>query len=152
MAIFNVHADLNKFYENHVRLGEDRRKVLAGYRDACLARLTEGLKKLGEGRGVKYRTFDRYVNQGSYPMRTLNQHPNDEYDIDVAVIFKKDDLPATAVEARKRVTDALLEAGGNFRKDPEARTNAVTVWYADGAHVDLAVYREVDGLFLFDTQ
>lgn len=147
MAIFNVHAELNKFYEDHVRLGENRRKVLAGYRDACLDRLTDGLNKLAEERNTTYCTFARRVNQGSYPMRTLNQHPNHEYDIDVAVIFKKDDLPTTALEARNRVADALLKAGGNFRKDPEARTNAVTVWYADGAHVDLAVYREVEGFW-----
>lgn len=147
MGIFNLHKELNSFYDKHVRLGADRRRKLAEYRDTCLDRLTEGFKKLGDERGVTYRTFTRYIGQGSYPMHTLNQHPNDEYDIDVAVIFDEEDLPTTALEARERVADALLATGGNFRKEPEARTNAVTVWYADGAHVDLAVYREVSGIF-----
>jgi hypothetical protein len=147
MAIFNLHDELNSFYELHVRLGKDRRKKLAGYRDACLERLKEGLKKLGDERSTVYKAFIRYIGQGSYPMYTLNQHANDEYDIDVALIFRSEDLPTTALEARKRMADALLATGGNFREDPEARTNAVTVWYADGPHVDLAIYREVPGLF-----
>lgn len=80
-------------------------------------------------------------------MHTLNQHRKDEYDIDVAVIFEEAALPATALDARKRVADALLKTGGNFRKKPEVRTNAVTVWYGDGAHVDIAVYRRVTNFF-----
>jgi hypothetical protein len=147
MAIFDLHRELNEFYEQHVRLGLDQRKKLAEYRDACLDRLKQGLKKLGDERNTTYKVFTRSIGQGSYPMHTLNQHVHDEYDIDVAVVFKKDDLPAAALDARRRVADALLATGGNFKKEPEARTNAVTVWYADGAHVDLAVYREEEKFF-----
>jgi hypothetical protein len=148
MGLHNVHKDLNSFYDDHVRLGAERRKKLASQRDACLARLKTGLKLLGEKRGVTYRVFQTSIGQGSYAMHTLNQHPNDEYDIDEAVVFLGDDLPSTALDARKLVAEALLEAGGNFQSEPEARTNAVTVWYADGSHVDLAIYREVSDGFL----
>lgn len=153
MALHDVHKDLNSFYDDHVRLGAERRKKLASQRDACLARLKTGMRLLGEKRSTTYRSYERSIGQGSYAMHTLNQHPNDEYDIDEAVVFLGDDLPTTALEARKRVADALLEAGGNFRLEPEARTNAVTVWYADGSHVDLAIYREVsDGIFGLGTK
>jgi Adenylyl/Guanylyl and SMODS C-terminal sensor domain len=153
MALHDVHRDMNSFYDDHVRLGAERRKKLASQRDACLARLKTGLKLLGEKRGATYRSYQRSIGQGSYAMHTLNQHANDEYDIDEAVVFLGDDLPTTALEARKRVADALLEAGGNFQLEPEARTNAVTVWYADGSHVDLAVYREVsDGILGLGTK
>ena len=74
-------------------------------------------------------------------MHTLNQHPDGDYDIDTAVIFDEMSLPASALEARKRVAEAVLLAGVAFSRDPEARTNAVTVWYAEGHHVDLAIYR-----------
>jgi hypothetical protein len=143
MAVYDLHKELNKFYDDHVRLDADRKKKLAGYRDASLSRVTAGLKALGEERGTKYKTYSKSIGQGSYTMHTLNQHPSDEYDIDEALIFAKDDLPAKAADARQLIADALLMGGGNFRKDPEARTNAVTVWYADGAHVDFAIYREV---------
>ncbi len=130
------------YYDEHLRLGKDRRAQLASYRDTCLKRLTDGLAKLGEERRQRYGVPSRSVNQGSYPMHTLNQHPDDDFDIDVAIVFPKGELPTTAVEARKRVADALAATGGNFKDPPEARTNAVTVWYADGPHVDLAIYRE----------
>jgi hypothetical protein len=64
----------------------------------------------------------------------------------VAVIFamfRSSGESGRGAQARCR---RAVAAGGNFRKEPEARTNAVTVWYADGAHVDLAVYRERPGL------
>lgn len=143
MAAFDLHKELNKFFDEHVVLGAERRKKLAEYRDACVDRVKRGLELLGEKRGKKYAVFTRTVGQGSYTMRLLNQHPNDEFDIDVALIFAAADLPASAPDARVLIADALLEAGGGFKKDPEARTNAVTVWYADGAHVDFAIYREV---------
>ena len=83
-------------------------------------------------------------NQGGYAMHTLNKdHPNGDtgYDIDVAVIFAKDDLPESALAARQRVRDALLERCGNFADVPEARSNAVTIWYTEGYHIDFAVCR-----------
>jgi len=140
--MFDVNSYLSKFYEEHVRLGPERRKVLSGNRDACLERLRQGLKKLAEEGVKKAGVFDRTLDQGSYAMHTLNQQRNDDYDLDEAVIFSKDALPDGAADARKRVQEALERMGGNFAKPPEARTNAVTVWYAEGHHIDLAIYRE----------
>ena len=39
------------------------------------------------------------------------------------------------------IAKALNKSAINFKKAPEARTNAVTVWYQDGYHVDFAIYR-----------
>lgn len=141
--MFDASTELNTFYENHVRLGTKLRNELAGYRDLNLQRITDGLKLLGDKRGVVYKTYSDCKNQGSYAMHTLNQCEHTDYDIDVAVIFEKDDLPAGAADARVRVRDALQEKmkGTNFSKDPDARKNAVTVWYSDGYHIDFAVYR-----------
>jgi hypothetical protein len=147
MGIPDVHSNLARFYDEHVRLGTELREKLAGYRDACLERLKSGLAKLGEEKGTGYGSYQRSIGQGSYTMHTLNRHKKDEYDIDVAVVFKREDLPENPLEARKRVAEALLKAGGNFKVSPEARTNAVTVWYADGAHVDIPVYREYQGFW-----
>ena len=145
MAIVDVHNELNEFYDDCVRITKDERRKLDAARIACLDRLSRGIEALGEDRKQKFQTFATFIEQGSFAMDTLNQHPRGEVDIDVAVIFRKEDLPTTALEARRRVADALVFAGGNFVRAPEARTNAVTVWYADGSHVDLAVYREHKG-------
>ncbi len=139
--MFDCHKLVNDFYVEHVRLGKDRRDALAGHRDANLERLSAGLEKLGPIDGASTAHFDDYLVQGSYAMHTLNQHSENDYDIDTGIIFLRANIPAGAKEARARVARALREGGGNFKKPPEARTNAVTVWYAEGHHVDLAIYR-----------
>lgn len=141
--MFDASQQLNTFYENYVRLGPNLRNDLAGYRDLNLQRVTNGLKLLGDKNGIVYKTYVDSKNQGSYAMHTLNQCEHTDYDIDVAVVFEKDDLPENAADARMRVRDALQEKmnGTNFSKDPDARKNAVTVWYSDGYHIDFAVYR-----------
>jgi hypothetical protein len=144
VAIVDAHTELNEFYDDWVRITKDQRERLEAARNACLDRLSRGLEQLGDQRNQNFQTFASFIEQGSFAMGTLNQHPRGESDIDIAVIFRKEHLPTTALAARKRVADALLIAGGNFVRPPEARTNAVTVWYADGAHVDFAVYRQVE--------
>ena len=138
MTQYNLHSEINDFYDKHVRL-KDEIKRLRGLRDTNLDRLAEGLKSIGKP------TFVKSLEQGSIPMHTANKASNNDYDIDIAVIFEKDDLPASALEARKRVAAAINEKATGFTKEPEARTNAVTVWYSDGYHVDIAVYRRREG-------
>lgn len=133
--MYKVHKELNDFYQDWVRLRDERTKLKEN-RDSNLAALKDGLKKL-----EKPFVFEK-IDQGSYAMDTINKHPDKEYDIDVAVIFEKDDLPSTPADARKRIEKAMVEGGGNFKTPPEAKTNAVRVLYAEGHHVDLAVYRK----------
>jgi len=133
--MFDSHKELTAFYREHVCLSNEQRGVLAGYRDTNTERLKTGLDKLGFPRPAKI------IDQGSYAMRTTNQHPDNDYDIDTALIFNYQDLPANPLDARKRIQSAMVEGGGNFKKPPEARTNAVTVWYQEGHHVDLAIHR-----------
>jgi hypothetical protein len=136
-----------EFYKNHIRLEGDEVKKLAEYRDININRLKSGLDKLGEAQGTKFPYHQYDWNQGGYAMHTLNQHPDNAYDIDVALVFKKEHLPGSALEARKRIADAFIKVGGNFSKEPGARTNAVTVWYAEGYHVDFAIYRTYTDIF-----
>ena len=145
--MFDVHHKLNEFYKDHVRLDSDERNKLAGYRNTNLVRLKSGLDKLGEKHDTTYAYYQYYRNQGSYATFAINQHPDNEYDIDVAIVFKKDDLPSSALKARQRIANAFKQVAGNFSKDPEARTNAVTVWYAEGYHIDFAVYRTYEDIF-----
>jgi hypothetical protein len=133
--MFDLHDETYKFYRDHVRLSSEQRKDLAGYRDTNYARLKDGLDKLN------FPHPQRKCDQGSYAMYSTNQHPNNNYDIDVAIIFDKEDLPSSPLDARKRIESAMQEGGGNFSKPPEARTNAVTIWYQEGHHVDLAIHR-----------
>lgn len=86
--------------------------------------------------------FVKSLLQGSIAMHTANKSPDNDYDIDIAVIFEERDLPVSPLEARKRVADAINRKTNGYSQDPEARTNAVvTIWYAEGYHVDVAIYR-----------
>lgn len=134
MPQYNMHSELNTFYENHVRL-KDEFDRLRSLRDTNLKRLTEGLQEMGRP------TFAKSLLQGSIAMHTANKSTNNDYDIDIAVIFEEGDLPASPLEARKRVAEAIKRKANGFSRDPEARTNAVTIWYSLGYHVDIAVYR-----------
>src|ERR1700677_2424966 len=102
--MFDATKDLQNFYDNYVRLGAELRSKLASARDLNLNRLNSGLKEIGEERGTAYTGPIETKNQGSYAMHTLNQ--SDEYDLDVALIFDKDDLPDDPLQARQRVRDA----------------------------------------------
>jgi len=148
--MYDASKFLSRFYNEELRLGREGRQKLAKLRDTNLERLRAGLekllvslagKRLGPLRGATKATFERSLDQGSYAMHTLNQHPAGDYDIDTGVVFDAAALPASALDARKRVAEALRLSGVSFAKEPEARTNAVTVWYVEGHHVDLAVYR-----------
>jgi hypothetical protein len=137
MAMFDMAPDLVSFHDQHVKLDSASEKRLSEVRTTNLDRIRDGLGDLGKP------SFKAWRNQGGYAMGTVINDPAGEsnHDIDVALIFEKDDLPSAALSARQRVRDALCKRGSSFLHDPEARTNAVTVWYADGYHLDFAVYR-----------
>lgn len=86
-------SEMFRFYDDEVRLKKPDRDQLAGYRDLNLGRLNSGLDALEEETGEAHPHYDSYRNQGSYAMLTLNKHADGDYDIDVGVLFRKDDLP-----------------------------------------------------------
>jgi len=125
-----------RFYDSYVRLEEKDRTKMRGYKKKNIDRLGEGLKKIECD--IPFTT----CVHGSYAMWTMVQHPENDYDIDIAVIFDKNDLPGSALEARQLVRDAMCAVGYNFKTPPEAKPNAVAITYEEGYHVDLPVYRE----------
>lgn len=139
--MFDCHSKLNSFYDDQVRLKDDG-KVLREYRDRNLERVKEGTKKLREKDDKDHPLYADECSQGSMAMFTTNQaQNNDDHDIDHALIYASDDATEDPKDMREFVARAILESGANFKADPEARTNAVTVWYEDGYHVDFAIYK-----------
>lgn len=143
MWMYDISDDLQVFYDTHVRLGQTRRSDLAAKRDLNLSRLKGGLDDLAAESGLARPHPHTWHNQGSYAMHTLNQDPGgaNDFDIDVGLIFNKDDLPSDPLKARQRIADALAKRCTNFTQEPTAKKNAVRVAYADGYHIDFAVYR-----------
>lgn len=139
--MFDCHHELTTFHDDHVRLTDTQDAQLREHRETNRNRLVDGLKRLGH---PKHKSF---VKQGSYEMETVNQHPDNDYDIDDGVAFLKQDLvkdgvDMTPLQAREMVRDAVRDP--NFNRAPEVRPNCVRVFYAGGHHIDMPVYRIVD--------
>ncbi len=139
--MYNCNSRLNSFYDDKVRLKE-KSTTLREYRDKNLERVREGTKKLREKENVKHPYYSDECPQGSMAMFTTNQAQNDDdHDIDHALIYTSTDAKDDPKEMREFVARAIAASGVAFKTEPEARTNAVTVWYEDGYHVDFAIYK-----------
>lgn len=143
--MFDCHSRLNTFYDEKVRL-RDKHKQLREYRDKNIERVIEGTTLLSEEEDKDHPKVIDDFSQGSMAMHTINQAQNDDdHDIDHALIYDEGDVPDDPKELREFVARAVAKAGGNFKTEPEARTNAVTIWYEDGYHVDFALYKAKEG-------
>ncbi len=120
---------------------------------------TECSKNLQRGRDAIKREIDNYFSnklkvgmpdfylQGSYSLKTMVTplNPEDEYDLDDGIYLKHtdDDISEPTTE---EVSNWIFEAvKGHTKKKPENKKNCVRVIYADGYHIDLAVYRRISG-------
>ena len=135
----NCDSDIRAYHRERVALTSGQRQKLKDRRDANRDRLRRGLQKNGEPEPKGS------VSQGSYAMRTVIQEPDNGYDIDDGVVFGRESLKGprggekTPLAARKMVRDAVDD--GSFKSEPEVKTNCVRVYYNDGPHVDIPVYR-----------
>ena len=141
----NCDRDIRDYHREHVALRRSQRQRLQDRRDSNRTRLRRGLKK-NEQPAPK-----RSVSQGSFAMRTVIQEPENGYDIDDGVVFTKESLVGprgadkSPLDARKMVCDAVHS--DSFSTPPEVKTNCVRVYYNDGPHVDIPVYREITDWF-----
>ena len=142
--MYNCSEDLSVYHDDKVNIGTNIRKQMREHRDANRNRLKRGLKSQGRGHP------SRFIIQGSYRMKTMVQHSENDYDIDDGTSFPPEKLTnqssqaMTPQEAKNLVRDALREGGG-LPGDPEILDNCVRVNYAEGHHVDIPVYRETAG-------
>jgi len=139
--MYDMSKNILDFHDNHVKLSESEKSKLRDYKNLNLKRLKDGLDEINEENDTDYKILIDY-EQGSVSMSTLTQNDNKEYDIDIAVILDEDNIPDDPSDARKVIEEALIKKCTNFSDPPVARTNAVTVWYKDGYHIDFAVYRQ----------
>ncbi len=134
--------DILKYHDDEVTLSQKLRSEMRARRDANRERVKAGLKDADKPSPIEF------VSQGSYAMKTMVQHPDNDYDLDDGVYFEKKDLKGargaemTALDVRQMVRDAVDD--GSFKTKPEVRKNCVTVYYDAGYHVDLPAYRRVE--------
>lgn len=139
--MYDCSKDVRAYHDQKITLPRSEQTAMRDRRDANRRRLRKGLDANEDPQPTEF------VKQGSYAMRTMVQHPENDYDIDDGVYFLKEDLVGerggelTSRQAREMVRDAVDD--GSFTEAPEVRSNCVRVHYQKGYHVDMPVYRTV---------
>jgi hypothetical protein len=148
--MYNCADDVLNHHDKKVTLPQSDRTKMRDRRNANRDRLKKGLKEKGRPAPREFKS------QGSYAMKSMVQHPDNDFDIDDGVYFNKEDLVGergaemTALQVRQMVRDAVDDGG--FKTPPEVRKNCVRVYYEAGYHVDLPVYRRFISKDAFGTE
>ena len=134
-------AELNKFYNKKVVLPEKDKDKLWESRRKNIKRLKNGLEKYNQENNTSYNIEEDLI-QGSMSMHTVVQNDENNYDIDVAIVFDEDDLKDKGPEStRNMVANALKKETSQFSEEPEVKTGCVRIKYSTGYHVDFAVFK-----------
>lgn len=143
--MYDVSAEFNKFYRDKVVLHSADQHELREKKKLNIRRLKAGLQEYNEENGTNYKICEDRV-QGSMAMHTVVQNDKKDYDIDVAIVFEKENLGEMGARAaRNLVANALRRKTGQFAEAPEVKTSCVRVKYQEGYHVDFAIYRRYRG-------
>ncbi len=139
--MYDLSSKFNTFYSHYVVLPQADQDELHNKKNLNLQRLRDGLKEYNTEHATSYSIIEDVV-QGSVAMSTVVQNEDNDYDIDVAVVFDKSSLGDKGAKAtRNIVADALKRKTKQLNAEPEVKTSCVRVKYADGYHIDFAVYR-----------
>lgn len=141
-GMFDMSSELTRFHDQEVRLPQQAQDILREHRNKNRTRLQNGLKVLGYPAPC-----EPFIPQGSYAVNTINQSPDNDYDIDDGVVFEAkslyhdDGTEFTCRDAKEMVVEAMEDA--RYRGEISILKNCVRVEYEEGHHVDIPVYRKV---------
>ncbi|MCO5386948.1 MAG: nucleotidyltransferase [Desulfitobacterium hafniense] len=139
--MYDASKQFERFIKDYVVLQGDKQQELREKKNKNLERLKNGFKSYNSDHNTSYSYAETRV-QGSMAMNTVVQNDSNDYDIDVAIVFDKANIGDMGpLQARRLVRDALEYKMGQFKEDPDCKTNCVRIKYNDGYHIDFAVYR-----------
>lgn len=139
--MYDLSSKFNTFYTSCVVLPKVDQDELYSKKRLNIQRLKDGLNEYNEENKTSYSIVEDCV-QGSVAMSTVVQNEDSDYDIDVAVVFDKNALDNKGAQATRNIVgDALSRKTKQFNAEPEIKTSSVRIKYADGYHIDFAVYR-----------
>lgn len=139
--MYDTSKQFEKFIKDYVVLQGDKQQELRNIKNKNLERLKNGLVQYNKDNNTRY-VYAESIIQGSMAMNTIVQNDSNDYDIDVAIVFDKETIgDMGAYSARRLVRDALKYTMGQFKDEPDLKTNCVRVKYSGGYHIDFAIYR-----------
>lgn len=105
--MYDLSSKFNTFYNSYVVLSQEEQTNLYNKKELNIQRLKDGLKEYNEENKISY-SIKKTCVQGSVAMSTVVQNEDDDYDIDVAIIFDKLELRDKGAQAtRNMVANAL---------------------------------------------
>lgn len=133
----NCSRELEKYWDEKVKLPQAKYNELKQKRDAQIEKLKANLKVDSFPLPIEF------INQGSYAMKTLIQQ-DDEYDIDVGVVFNKEDLEINSKQLPSSIKYYIGQKlkDERFSKSPSVLKNCVRVNYKENYHIDMPVFRK----------
>ncbi len=137
--MFDCANVLLDYHDDEVNVTEYQRARLTSMSQSLRRRIRRGLRDLGYPQPMFFH------HQGSYAMRTMIQDIDSNYDIDDGIYFRAEDLVnkrgsgLSPLLARQMVHDAIYSE--HFHHPPEYVKNCVRVYYSEGFHIDIPVYR-----------
>jgi hypothetical protein len=143
--MYDCSGDVLAYHDAEVTLKQPERTAMRDRRNSNRDRLKTRLTASGKPLPREF------IKQGSYAMKTMVKDADNDYDIDDGVYFTRESLQdANGIDmkpeaARQMVCAALQDE--RFSRPPEVKTSCVRVFYEEGYHVDLPVYRVVQTPF-----
>ncbi|MBP1309012.1 hypothetical protein JOD82_002032 [Paenibacillus sp. 1182] len=139
--MYNLNTKFKTFYHSEVVLPKAEKQKLFNKKNINIKRLKEGLEEYNAENGTNHKLAETPIVQGSVAMSTVVQNEENDYDIDVAIVFDKSNLPEGTTKTKNVIVNALKRKCSQFNVEPEAKTNCVRIVYAENYHIDFAIYR-----------
>ena len=125
--MYDLSSKFNSFYTTHVVLPQSEQDNLHTKKNLNIQRLKDGLKEYNAENNTSYSIVETCV-QGSVAMSTVVQNEDEDYDIDVAVVFDKSVLGDKGAQAtRNLVANALKRKTKQFNTEPEVMILSILV-------------------------
>jgi hypothetical protein len=136
-------SEFTKFHKT-IKLDQySENKNLKEKRDLLVNELTNRLIDETVPDSDKKLTFTKF-DQGSYAMNTGIKPKNDDYDIDVGIVF---DITNDEYDSNKLKQLVFDKLDGQHNRTVEFNRPCITVKYLGGYHVDLVLYSDNDADF-----
>ncbi|WP_166626389.1 nucleotide-binding domain-containing protein [Jeotgalicoccus sp. S0W5] len=140
--MYDCSKEFNMFYRKKVVLSAVEQNELRKRRKLNIRRLKDGLAEYNQEKRKNYKIAEERI-QGSMAMHTITQNDDNDYDIDVGIVFESDDLDSLGAQStRNMVADALERKTKQLLVPPEVKTSCVRLKYSSsGYHMDFAIFQ-----------
>ncbi|MDE8220832.1 nucleotidyltransferase [Erysipelothrix rhusiopathiae] len=140
--MYDCSKEFNEFYRKKVVLPAKKQNELRQKRKLNIKRIKSGLLEYNAEKNTNYKISEERI-QGSMAMHTITQNDENDYDIDVGIVFESDNLDQLGpLATRNMVANALERKTNQFAKVPDVKTSCVRLKYSfEGYHVDFAVFK-----------